>query len=356
MKVAIFIEPWIKQQAGISVFTENLVRSAAHSKHEWMTIGSQDMGVGLEHLMIPSWKTSFLNPLRWIGVLKQDLSKYNIDVLIDSGHYSSEGMFFGAKRVAIVHDITPALFPFYHRFKTRFAHKVLIRKWLAGSAKIVAISEQTKLDVSEVYGFKENLVKIYPGIQDFEEATALRMDISDRQPYILAVGTIEPRKNQGALIKAFDSFCESNKTHDLVFAGGKGWKVNLPKLISESQNSHRIKVLGFVPKSELKLLYEQAEMSIYVSLYEGFGFPILEAMKLSCPVITSNVASMKEIAERAAFLVDPHSETEIAMAMLRLITDQRLRRGLIQKGKKRADQFSWKQFVKKLDKEVDLVR
>ena len=355
LKVGLFIEPWIKQRAGISVFTEQLAMNARHSKFLWVTIGSKDMGVGLEHIYVPSRKSSFYNPFRWVGALKFDLEHLGIDVLIDPGHYSTQGLFSGASRFAVVHDITPYLYPSYHRVLTRVAYKLWMENWLLQSKKIITVSDQTKMDVEAHYGMREKLVRIYPGVQQMNIEAIDNTGQQPNQPYVLAVGTAEPRKNHKTLIKVFERFGQRNKAHRLVIVGGSGWKVDLPQLVAESSMAKRIEIRGFVPKNELVHLYKNASFCAYISFYEGFGFPIVEAMKLGCPVMTSNIGSMKEVAGQAAELIDPKSAEDVAKAMERLVMDKQLRDERIALGLKRAEVFSWLEFIVRLDTEIDSI-
>lgn len=353
MRVAVFIEPWVQQRAGISVFTENMVKSVKYSKHTFVTIGSKRLDKSLEHIFIPAWKASYFNPLRYSGLLKVDLADYNIDLIIDPGHYSTIGLFKGTKRFVVVHDITPTLFPKYHRLVSVIAQKLFMKKSLKNCDKVIAVSDQTKNDVAVYYGFDQKIHRIYPGLRDLDSHELESSTFLQADPFILAVGTIEPRKNHENLIKAFDIFCQNESDVNLIIVGSEGWKVKLGSLIEASPNKHRIRYLGFVSKDHLAALYKQASMAAYVSIYEGFGFPVLEAMKMGCPVITSDVGSMKEIAGNAARIVNPNSESQIAEAMSELWNDLDMKDRLVRLGVERSILYSWQNFIKSLDALID---
>lgn len=354
MKVAIYIEPWIKQRAGISVYTEGLAKAAVSSKHTFVTIGSKQMNLPFEHISISSWAVSFFNPFRYVGLNRINLAKYDVDILIDPGHYATLGLFKGALKFVIAHDITPILFPAQHPTRSVLAHKLLMRKSLESCEKIIAVSNQTKEDIVQHYGFNDKICCIYPGVQDFDDSIMLDEPFNiSKSPFILTVGTIEPRKNHTRLIEAFDLFCKQDKTVNLVIVGANGWGLNLQEVLDKSVNKDRIHFLGYVPKNELLQLYKSALISVYVSQYEGFGLPVLEAMKLGSPVITSNLGSMKEISGNAALLVDPKSANEIADAMLNLANDKLLREKLKEAGSHRAEEFTWNQFIQKMDEVIE---
>ena len=164
------------------------------------------------------------------------------------------------------------------------------------------------------------------------------------KPYILFVGTIEPRKNINTLIKSFNYLKEKHKIeHNLILIGQKGWLCQpVFAAIDSSPWQHCIHHLGYLSNELVALFYQQADLLVYPSYYEGFGLPILEAMTLGVPVVTSNTSSLPEVAGNAALLVDPQNYFEIANAILEIINSSQLRQNLILKGKQRAQQFSWK--------------
>jgi glycosyltransferase involved in cell wall biosynthesis len=149
-----------------------------------------------------------------------------------------------------------------------------------------------------------------------------------RGDYILAVGTREPRKNLQRVLEALNILVSQYPSISLVVAGKFGW----------GQEISNFQLLGYVPKEDLACLYAGAEVFVYPSLYEGFGLPILEAMSSGCPVVTSNVSSMPEVAGEAAVLVNPKSVKEIAGGIKRAMKE---RTELIKKGFARVKEFSW---------------
>ncbi|MEZ4720851.1 MAG: glycosyltransferase family 1 protein [Flavobacteriales bacterium] len=348
MRVGIFIEPWIRQNAGIGVFTRELAKAASVGNFEYVQIGSEQRIEGMEFIRIPSWKSSFFNPFRYFNLLQLDLETHGIDILIDPSHYSSLGMIRGREKVVILHDLTPLLLPNYHRFNSVLAHRLLLKQALKSASLIVTISNQTKDDVSRILGITQDVVRIYPGIQ-FQPIDGTELTGQQRDDFIIAVSTIEPRKNHFNLIRAFEAFCINNSTTRLRIVGAHGWKVDLKRIIKESNVSDRIEYLGYVDQKNLKELYRKAKFSVYASLYEGFGLPILESMSQGCPVITSNLGAMKEAAGSAALLIDPQSPSSIAEAMVRLDEDSALRSHLSMEGLDRAHMFSWTKFMENLE-------
>jgi alpha-1,3-rhamnosyl/mannosyltransferase len=159
-----------------------------------------------------------------------------------------------------------------------------------------------------------------------------------RRPYVLAVGTLEPRKNLPALIEAFTGLPD---THDLVLVGARGWETGETQA-AIARHPDRIKALGHVPDADLASLYAGAALFAYPSLYEGFGLPVLEAMAAGAPVLTSGISSLPEVAGEAAVLVDPRSADSIR---------EGLRRGLSDPppgGRERARTFSWARYAQQI--------
>ncbi|MFW6025682.1 MAG: glycosyltransferase family 4 protein [Candidatus Woesearchaeota archaeon] len=153
---------------------------------------------------------------------------------------------------------------------------------------------------------------------------------SINKPFIFYVGSDVGRKNIKRLAKSFNSI-EKQIPHELILAGN----------IRRQYNSQRIKKIGYVNNEDLVQLYNQADLYVYPSLYEGFGLPILEAQACGCPVLTSNVTSMPEVAGYGAHIVNPYSEKEIAEGMEKILNDKKYREELIKKGFENVKRFSW---------------
>jgi glycosyltransferase involved in cell wall biosynthesis len=217
--------------------------------------------------------------------------------------------------------------------------------------RVIAISKQTAQDLRTHYDLpSEKIALIYPGapsgfsrIPDADRIVAERFSLTG--PYILGVGTIQPRKNFRRLVEAFALLVEREGIqHHVVIAGQEGWGwQEVSEAIGKYGLSSRVHVLGYVDRAAMAALYSSAELLAFPSLYEGFGFPILEAMACGAPVLTSSVSSMPEAAGDVALYVDPLEVESIAQGILRLITDESLRADLVQKGLGRTALFSWRE-------------
>lgn len=190
--------------------------------------------------------------------------------------------------------------------------------------------------------------------KDIEQVLA---NYSITTPYLFALGAIDPRKNTTRIIQAFAEFVRSIRPHHtLVFTGLAGTDQDAFVSIAKAENiSSKVKFLPFVSRKELIALYSGAEMFLYPSLYEGFGFPVLEAMACGTPVITTAVTSIPEIAGDAALFVDPLDVSEIAAAITSIVMNVELKRAYREKGREQATQFSWRRTAQETIKVYEAV-
>ncbi|NLE99796.1 MAG: glycosyltransferase family 4 protein, partial [Anaerolineales bacterium] len=169
------------------------------------------------------------------------------------------------------------------------------------------------------------------------------------RPYVLSVGTVQPRKNYARLIEAFvrSGLGVAQDGVDLVIAGGRGWLYH-DVLEAADRHSESVRILGFVEDADLPALYRQAATFAFPSLYEGFGLPVLEAMACGVPVVCSNVSSLPEVAGAAAMQVDPLDVDGLAAALARLNEDAELRQDLAARGREQAAKFTWQSAARQL--------
>lgn len=277
---------------------------------------------------------------------------------------------YKGRSVVTVHDLAiyknPDWFPSKFLVGQNFSTKKLVPDSLKKATKIIAVSEHTKKDIEQIFKIKpEKVDVVYEGVElrdipgrregvcgietevCFEDLKA-KYGLKDK--YILFLGTIEPRKNIAALVQAFCGLAKKNEdlreNYQLILAGAKGWKhEKIFKEIRECQKKigqDMIKYIGYVPAHEKFALMKDAACFVFPSLYEGFGLPVLEALSLGVPTITSNISSVPEIAGEAAVLVDPEKIEEITDALKKIIEDHGLRKRLGEAGIVQAKKFSWK--------------
>lgn len=256
------------------------------------------------------------------------------------------------KNVITICDVTPLLFPGAHGRMNVWHHRFALPAILKRADRIITISECSKRDIVRVYGIPEEKVRVTLLAAD----ERYRVDSEGApgeslaklpRPYILNVGTLEPRKNLDGLIKAFATAKKMGIPHKLVIAGANGWgESRIAPLLKELDVEASVVFTGFVEEEDLPHLYRRADFFVYPSLYEGFGLPVLEAMACGTPVITSNLSSIPEVAGDAAILVDPKSEAELSSAILKLAGDTSLRLIMRERGLSQSRLFSWERTVR----------
>ncbi len=267
----------------------------------------------------------------------------------------SETCFQPSKKplIATIHDLTIEKFPELHLSESIFFTKRRHRKLADSDTKIIAVSEQTKADYVDYYGVDPERVKvIYHGVNKRYRPTdsaAVEGKYGLEKPYILFVGTLEPRKNLVRLVEAFWQLKEQERIpHQLVMVGKNGWGMDeLDRKIRERGLEDQIVRLGYVPEVDKPSLISGADVFVYPSLYEGFGLPVLEAMACGTPVVTSDVSALPEVTGKdGSVLVDPLKVEAIAGGMWRVLEDDELRGRLQDLGMERAKEFSWERCAK----------
>ena len=248
----------------------------------------------------------------------------------------------GRPLVATVHDLAFERFPDAYPPAGRRYHQRSARIVAAEAARVLVPSEATARDLAVLYGVERERIAVTPlGVElpgpDRAGAGRLLAGLGVDGPFLLAVGTLEPRKNLPRLLEAFAEAAAELPEHALVVAGPVGWGPAL----RPARDAARVHLAGPVGDATLHALYEAADGVAFPSLYEGFGLPVLEAMAHGTPVLTSDRSSLPEVAGDAALLVDPLDVGAIAKGLVRLAGDAALRAQLAAAGRRRAAAFTW---------------
>lgn len=242
-----------------------------------------------------------------------------------------------------IHDLT------FHRFPDMCTADVLtfdahIRRSLGAGALVHATTDFVKSEVQDVYDLPdERVVRIYTGplpIHPGDPSSGRRLAGSER--YLVSLGTIEPRKNLPRLVAAFDAIAGDRQDLALVIAGPDGWgKDEYDAAVHAARHRDRIVRLGYISYDQRADLLAGATALAYPSIYEGFGFPPLEAMGVGIPVVASDSSALPESLGDAALLPDPLDTDSIAAALARVVDDDELRATLVARGRRRASRYSW---------------
>lgn len=273
---------------------------------------------------------------------------HRIDI-VHSLHYTTP-FWSRSARVVTFHDLTMILWPELHTRARSLIMPIYMRAAWKKADAILFVSNATRNDAERVFPASRKLRFVAPlGVEkkyfSIPTQSAIQMVLDEHsitQPFFIYVGTLEPRKNIVRLIQAFEILASEHATCKLILAGKLGWNYEaILSAIELSPMKSRITLLGYVTEDQKRCLLSASTALVYPSLYEGFGLPLLEAMALSVPVITSKVSSMPEVAGDASLLVDPNSIEEIYGAMKKLLDDEGLLNSYRARGPQRASLFSW---------------
>ena len=252
--------------------------------------------------------------------------------------------------VLTVYDLSFVLFPQGLQTWRRLYLRWGTARSAVRAARVIAISASTKRDLVELLHVQEARIDVVPCGVDEDFRPVERPELLDQwrarrglpQQMLLFVGTIEPRKNLTTLLKGYALLRDRIQAPPLVIAGARGWRhKEVLSAVQELGLEEEVFFPGYIPREELPLWYNAADIFVYPSLYEGFGLPVLEAMACCTPVVASNTSSLPEVLGESGLSVDPADAEEMAEAMRRVLTDRDLREALRTRGLDRAKTFTW---------------
>ena len=282
------------------------------------------------------WSQAFL-PVRLF--LKKD-----VDIFFSPAHYLPR--FCPVASVVTIHDLSYLYYPGDFLKKDLYQLKNWTKYSLRQARRVIAVSKTTKKDIVRFYDLPEEKIDViynggprrHPEPFDFAQG---KLGV-EGSPFILYVGTLQPRKNIGTLLEAFSRFKQSYPEFKLVVAGKKGWLYEeIFRKVKNLKLERDVKFTGYTSDSKLEELYKNAFFFVLPSFYEGFGIPVLEAMSKGCPVVASFASSLPEVGGDAVLYFDPESATDLLAKMKILKEDNALRVEFIKKGLKRVKDFSW---------------
>lgn len=284
-------------------------------------------------------------------VLPLQIKKYNIEVLHSPGYTAP--LLASCCSIVTIHDMNYFYYPEDFSKSTTFFLRLLVPLAARRSDKIITVSRNSKKDIVQILEIPESKICVIyeAGSSHLSVPIAIENKVREKlkkrygidKKFILTVSVSHPHKNLDRLIEAYDILCKRYQIDcQLLIVGIKGRaQSGLVNWVKEMSLEKRIIFTGWIANEDLSLLYSEAELMVFPSLFEGFGIPVLEAMAHGTPVVSSGAASLPEVVGDAALLVDPYDVEEIAEAMYRVVTEEDVRANLIKKGRQRAGQFSW---------------
>ncbi|MEK9151098.1 MAG: glycosyltransferase family 1 protein [Patescibacteria group bacterium] len=330
-------------------------------------------------VFLPFWKRDdLIRKMLWEKQAAREAAKDGCDAFLSL--YQSSTIFQSTvsgqqktiRHTMVVHDIIPRLFPQYLGNMRQTWHWKAVERGIRAADHIVAISEHTKSDLMRALDIPVEKISVafldvaprFSRVITAEAAADVLKKYDLHSGYIYHGGGLEIRKNAETLLRAYQQLTvnrqqttnagqQSRKEVPPLVISGKVFDKNnklatdVRGLVEELGLQEKVKLLGFVPDEDLPALYHGALFFVYPSLYEGFGLPVLEALRMSVPALVSGTSSLPEVGGDAVLYVDPENAEEMAAQMERLLTDETLRGSLIARSAPQAVQFSWKSFTEK---------
>lgn len=350
------------QPTGLGIYTINIINALSRLHDDIVVWTVNDTGMMINREKI----RKVMQPLRFTGkklfqvrpfwidrFLPKMLLKEGVDMLFTT--VPSALTRSPVPHVVTVLDVIPLTFPGESPMPVCWNYRYRVPKILKNASLLITISDYSKRDVERYFNIDpQKMHTVYLGYDTKTFAPKKDSQILARygltsKGYILSVGNASPRKNLNNLINAY-SRIQEKVPHKLVLCGSKTRKEarQLQELISQYGLSRRVILIDYVPYADLPVLYTGAVLFVYVSLYEGFGLPILEAMACGTPVLASAATSIPEVAGDAALLVDPVDVEAIGHAIMEIISNKNLIRDLSSKGLKRCNKFTWEDAARKI--------
>lgn len=254
--------------------------------------------------------------------------------------------------VVTIHDLIFMRYPEFYKPIDRKIYFKKVKYACHSADKIIAISRQTKHDIETFFHVPSEKVELIyqpvsPVFYEKQNVTEILKKYHLSEKFILSVGTLEPRKNQLALLQALQS---KEIKLPVVFVGKQttSYMTEMKRFLEENEMGSQVQFLSNIPESELAALYQTAVLTVYISVFEGFGLPVIESMACGCPVVTSSVSVLPETAGDAAVLCNPAKVEEIAQKILLLLENEDFSNKIIEKGVQRANLFHPEHYAQKL--------
>lgn len=357
MRIGIDLSPVEKDPAGIGQYTLSLFTELCKidKQNTYVTFTTAPfLFANAENRVVKVSKDIPARGLRWIYAVSNDARRNNIDIIISpSNHIFTQ---FFPRTIQFIHDLAPIFYPqFFKRFaaiKYRSTCKIACKK----AIKVLTISQTVLDEITDRYPTSRGKIDyIYPGLNKWVELAAQsKSEVMGRyyldSDYIMTLSTLEPRKNHLHMLEAFKIF-KSRTLSPLKFViiGKKGWFFeDIFKKVKELELENEVIFLGYIPNKEISNLISHAKAFVFMSYYEGFGIPPLEALSLNIPTIVSDIPVFKEIYQDKAIYTDPFSPDKIALAIQEALTKRAIKTDKFVK-----ENFSWENSAKKLLKIIN---
>lgn len=335
-----------RRQTGNETYVRESLR-ALRGRDDMSVVAAVDAGVPGQGPLAPPMSVRRVPRNGWLRLLALGIAARRDRVdLIHSIYYRPP--YPGVPTVVAIHDISYERYPEFFGRLELFKNRLLIRDAARRATHVVTLSEHARREIVELYGVDpERITVVYGGVAPVFQAgdDRHREPLRGRELRLLAVGTLQPRKNLLRLLEAVRAVAAIRPAR-LGVVGPDGFQAD--RIRAAAGDGAPVDVLGYLSDEELAAEYRRADVFVYPSIYEGFGLPVVEAMASGTPTVTTTGGSLPEIAGDAALIVDPYDVAGLSAAILRLAEDDGLRSQLAERGRARAALFSWERAAEQL--------
>lgn len=368
MRIGIDYTPAYEQGGGIGRLTRDLIAALSHldtnTSYKLFVAGAKKNELPSKFAQNFQWKPTSISPTWLARIWYRTKLPIPIEAftgqldLFHATDFTLPPTLLQTKTIVTVHDLSFVRVPDTSSPKLKKYLDAVVPYSVKKATHVIADSQATKDDLTDLYDISPDKITVLLSGIDSRYRYVISIDgyMTMRRkynipnvPYIFTIGTIQPRKNYSRLIKALKILRETGYDIHLVIAGGKGWlEDEMYKTLAKTKMQDFVHLIGFADDNDVAELYSGAECVAFTSLYEGFGFPVLESMACGTPVVTSNVSSLPEVAGDAAIMVNPYDIEAIAKGIQRILDDSELKETLIQRGFVQAAKFTWENSAQNL--------
>jgi glycosyltransferase involved in cell wall biosynthesis len=362
VRLAVEVTTCTAARAGIGYYTQHLVDALLETRapaDDLVLISNRPLAPELARRWAPYLRVEGA-PIRAVWT-QTDAPRMLAQLGVDLAVFPNYVVPFASPcpTISVVHDVALLRMPHLFTVRKRVLMAPLLRQSVAAASLVATVSEASRADIVDWLGVEPERIMLLPGAPHpscgpvpAEERAAVQAAHGLARPFVLTVGTLEPRKNLSTLLEAFDQLAANGggaASMDLVVVGGRGWRDRqLVRELGTRGSLGHVRWLGYVSERELVALYGGAALFVYPSRLEGFGLPVIEAMACGTPVIASDVPALREVAADAACFVPPGDAPALAAAMSRLLSDPAAAARAREQGKRRAQSFSWLRTAERL--------
>ena len=353
MRLAIEITTCTASRTGVGYYTEHLVDALLETRR-----AHDDVVLLLSNRApAPELASRWARHMRVDGVgvralwMQHDVPRLLAEAQVDAAVFPNYVVPLASPcpTIVVVHDLAILRMPEHFTLRKQLLMRAMLGQSLASASIISTVSEASQRDITELLGIPRERILILPGAAHPSSRPASPEAIAQARarhglarPYVLTVGTLEPRKDLPTLLRAFDRLEREVPDHDLVVVGGRGWKdAHILRALEARASSRRVRWLGYVAESDLAALYTGADLFAFAARLEGIGLPVLEAMACGAPVVSSDIAALREVGGDVPRYVPPGDDAAFARAIAETLGDPAAMAAARAAGPPRAARFSW---------------